>query len=486
MSGPRSGKSPEPASGQFLTEKDLQNYRQLHVDLWKRHRSYVGLIGAGATRDLNYPVWSSLLDELHDTARRSAARKNTQPLPEGVAELKDLPVRAAIYRKVIADDRAFSRLLQKKFGPRPLNPDCLAAAIVKLPLGVFLTTNYDPSLEGCHEAFCSKPGARESEAPRFARDWRVCNWNDEKRVENLLEMLKSGDDVTDRTRLFIHLHGIHSDPDSIVLTERDYVARYIRSQISARRLTAMLSFSRPLLCLGFSLDDIDLMEVFRQLHGLGGDVAIHYAIIPEPDPAEPVALIEAKRQLLQVKYGINAIFYQRASRANPHANLKRVVAHLAQTPAIDHEPVEAAHRTRLPRKKAAPRSTPPSIAQIEQRLRRRSSEPDPCKGVFGGKSRNAGYEITSKVYRSSDPYWYQIFLHVRSTRRSSPLRGTLRMYLHPTFPEPVLKLKATGRAVSRKLWAWGAFTVGVYLEEQKVTLELDLAETDAPAAFRSR
>lgn len=472
----------EPAIDLFLAEKDLQNYRQLHADLWKRYRSYVGLIGAGATRDLKYPIWSKLLDELHETARASALRKGSQPLPEGIADLKDLPVRAAIYRKVIANDATLAKLLKRTFGPRKLSPHCLAAAIVRLPLSIFLTTNYDPSLERAHGAYCQgdkDPGKYKS---MFARKSEVFNWNDENRVESLLGILKSGEDVAAAMRLFIHLHGVHSDPDSIVLTERDYVARYIRSQISARRLTAMLSFDRPLLCLGFSLDDIDLMEVFRQLHGLGGDVAIHYAIIPEPE--EKPALVEAKRQLLQVKYGINAIFYRRRKSARSHGNLKRIVEHLSQEPAGSQGDSPRVSRTR---RLATPvRHTVLSITQIESRLRGRSKDPDPCKGVFGGKARRNGFEVTSTVYRSSDPYWYQVFLRVRSTGRNASPLGKVRLYLHPTFPEPVLKLKPTGKTLSRKLWAWGAFTTGVYLESHKVALELDLAETDAPATFRAR
>jgi len=62
-----------------------------------------------------------------------------------------------------------------------------------------------------------------------------------------------------------------------------------------------------------------------------------------------------------------------------------------------------------------------------------------------------------------------------------------RLYLHPTFPEPIIRTIGfdSGGFAEVKMSAVGAFTVGVQLMSSGDLLELDLSDLrNAPAAFR--
>jgi hypothetical protein len=491
--GARTSALPALTVKQFLTAKDFSNYQQLTRNLHAAPKgAFVGLIGAGAKRDLNYPTWKALMEQLHLQADLASRRRGFAPVPASVRDLSDLPVRASIYRDAINDPKVYGKVIRSTFGERTLTKDAIAASIVRLPLRVILTTNYDTSLENAYRQFggCSTDGDAHKDRKRV----EVCDWTDERRVERLLKRLKAEPEWLEQARVFVHLHGVFDQPKSIVLTEQDYVMRYIKSQLSAKRLTAMLSFSRRLLCLGFSLDDIDLMEVFRQLHGLGGEVAMHTAILPSPEKRSEREAIEARRQHLQVKFGINAIFYKRIAGANPHANLRVLIGHLAEpevaaaaTEELAKQAAQVTNNLKARGNAGSTRRRRVNITELERDLKRAKDLEDPCKGRFGGLPIRDGFELTSRIYRSSDPYWFNIYLTVRSRDpRANPLRGHVRIYLHPSFPQPIQRSPVVSNRVTKKMWAWGAFTVGAFLEDHNVLLELDLANTDAPAAFRAR
>ncbi len=69
-----------------------------------------------------------------------------------------------------------------------------------------------------------------------------------------------------------------------------------------------------------------------------------------------------------------------------------------------------------------------------------------------------------------------------------PLRDGAEVvfHLHPSFPQPVVRVTAAAGAASIDRLGWGAFTIGV--EVEGVRLELDLATEipSAPPLFRSR
>jgi NAD-dependent SIR2 family protein deacetylase len=452
----------------FLTDRDEAHFHRCRLELSSKPHNFVALAGAGASRDVGYPDWGELLDHMHDMANRKG-----RDLPDALRVMADGPVRASIYKKIIDSDHEYHELIRTCFRARPVPKNSLVRDILDLPLKYFLTTNYDPSLQKAEQQRAWKSHGQKGRKPAC----RVYDWTHEPDVERLLAALKTESSHDMEARRFVHLHGTTRRPDSIVLTERDYLDRYVKSQQLAKRLTALMSYSKRMICIGFSLNDLDVMEVFRQLHSLGGEVATHYALLAAPRKLQEA---DARRQLLQEKYGIIAIFYRLRRKPGRHANLNRLVRHLG-VPTTEHE--SAKRQARAP---SRIQKKPPTQKEISQRLQARTGSDDPCKGVFGGLAAVGGYELKATVRPSSDPYWYQIFLSIITVDKRKPLKGSVKLYLHPSFPKPVMTAVARNGRATLRVWAWGAFTVGAYLERERVTLELDLATIDAPADFRSR
>ncbi len=116
---------------------------------------------------------------------------------------------------------------------------------------------------------------------------------------------------------------------------------------------------------------------------------------------------------------------------------------------------------------------------------------DPWKGRFGGKSSDNRAQIAASVRElSGRPGLFLVGIAISG--RDDAVRQALagssaRLYLHPTFPNPVIRpvtFDANGE-VALTLVAVGAFTLGVQFLPGGELLELDLATLrDAPTAFR--
>lgn len=115
---------------------------------------------------------------------------------------------------------------------------------------------------------------------------------------------------------------------------------------------------------------------------------------------------------------------------------------------------------------------------------------DPWKGVFGGKSidKEKGRLLSAQVEElKSSPGWYSVTLSVTSLPKHPPLEGSVRFFIHDTFPNNRPTVYVAGGVAVLRLKAWGAFTVGVLADDGKTKLELDLANLEsAPDEFRSR
>lgn len=110
---------------------------------------------------------------------------------------------------------------------------------------------------------------------------------------------------------------------------------------------------------------------------------------------------------------------------------------------------------------------------------------DPQKGAWGGQSEAYGRKLTAAAREVAEG-WFEVTLQVQ--RLSGPeLTGEVEFHLHPTFPEPVLKVAADGGVAAVVLYAWGAFTVGAVADRGSTKLELDLSEdASLPEPFRLR
>lgn len=130
--------------------------------------------------------------------------------------------------------------------------------IAKLPSPVFITTNYDDFLYRSLQAVGKKPKRV------------ICAWNTliEKETEYLLEEDFS---PSEETPIVFHLHGINEVPESIVLTEDDYVDflinlgryKYQKNIIPHQIQKAITSSS--LLFMGYGMRDWSFRVIFRGL-----------------------------------------------------------------------------------------------------------------------------------------------------------------------------------------------------------------------------
>jgi hypothetical protein len=143
------------------------------------------------------------------------------------------------------------------------NDDEPLNVLAKLPLPVYITTNYDDLL--C--AAIEHHGQASNRKPAI----ELCKWNKSPALQPLLFKRGSRFKASAETPVVYHLHGHRSVVDSIVLTEDDYLdflvnmSKDIDSFLPPRIQEAITASS--LLFVGYSLANIDFRVLFRGLRG---------------------------------------------------------------------------------------------------------------------------------------------------------------------------------------------------------------------------
>ena len=263
---------------------------------------------------LNEDDWDTLLQRIDDNECTpfigAGACAGTVPLASELAErwaraykfpLKDstnlgqVAQFLAIKRDPMFPKRLLRRLLRETNSPdfsEPCEPHCVLADL-KLP--IYLTTNYDGFM------------FRALQSRELNPSWKVCGWNELIR-EHDRAIVDAEPNPADP--LVYHLHGHYEIPQSMVLTDDDYLEFLVRlskdADEPAQRLlppvirTALAENS--LLFVGYSLSDWDFRVLFRGLIGsLGatlGSMSIAVQLDPlTPDP--PEQWLDAAQQYLQ-------------------------------------------------------------------------------------------------------------------------------------------------------------------------------------------
>lgn len=110
---------------------------------------------------------------------------------------------------------------------------------------------------------------------------------------------------------------------------------------------------------------------------------------------------------------------------------------------------------------------------------------DPNKGQFGGKAVAGGWRLSADVKRfPGSERLFMIHAVVAGSDALKPLvEGTeVVFYLHPTFSPRLARRAVKGGVAVMDCVAWGAFTLGVVVEE--IRLELDLGSVaGVPTGF---
>jgi hypothetical protein len=155
--------------------------------------------------------------------------------------------------------------------------------LAELPLPIYITTNYDD--------FMTRALRSRHRNPRR----ELCRWN--SLVQDWPSVFDpgSGAEVSVANPVVFHLHGHDEVPESLVLTEDDYLDFLVNvskdPQIIPRRIEKALA-STALLFIGYRLADSDFRVLFRGLIGSLerslGRIRVAVQLAPEPPPIEGI------------------------------------------------------------------------------------------------------------------------------------------------------------------------------------------------------
>jgi len=265
----------------------------------------IAFVGAGVSARAQYPSWNDLLEKL-----AFQAKKTTTDQLQLVKD--DALWRAEEIRRLFPKDDDYLRALSRIFTSRGRVVDECIRQLVQLPFRHFMTTNYDDLLERAHrEVFKEDP-----------------QWIEWQQADALREFITSVarrprrkiDDIA-RERRYLHIHGHRDQRRSIILSDRDYTARYLASDEAQRKLFAIFA-TQTVVFFGFSLSDPDFMEILRVIrHALGGESGRHYAVLPIRHRAEEKSM---RRRLAQ-KFDIHAVFYD---ETKDHRGMEDIIREL--------------------------------------------------------------------------------------------------------------------------------------------------------------
>ncbi|MFM2045586.1 MAG: hypothetical protein RLY86_4162 [Pseudomonadota bacterium] len=423
----------------------------------------LALIGAGASIPSGYPSWTQMLEELNSRLlerRNAPGSKNRQvsaapPKLMAMAETDTL-WQAEILEKALGDD--FYSYVEQRFGPKMTvrEPFHLLA---RLPFAHYLTTNYDP---------CIDRALREAR-----RTHEILNWAELGDRNRFIREFAGRRDHT----FVVHLHGRHDTPRAVIMTESSYVRRYVEEEDTRLKLLTVF-MTHPVVFIGFSLADPDLAQLMREVTfrlRAPDDLqaARHFAVMGARTDDEEAVI----RSRMMGKYGILPVFYRVTSRSNgkeDHSGLRTLLhglrSRLEPTSPVTDTPTQDDRDSLVL-----------DSHQVD------GPDADPNKGRFGGKSVVDGWSLALAHHREDERNgWIELTLTVTAPDGRSATVPRVRMHLHPTFPEKVISVPLVRGQGEVSLVCFGAFTVGVDIDDGWVRLELDLAEEKRlPEWFRA-
>ena len=194
---------------------------------------------------------------------RALAQKWAQTYGYPLDDSSDL-IRVSQYIAVTQDPmwpreeivREFAQVGEPDFA-NPLEPHGLLA---DLPLPIYMTTNYDD--------FMMRALRHRQRAPVQA----LCRWNDFLRANTKSPFEDRTFEPSATNPVVFHLHGHNGVPESLVLTEDDYLdflvelTRNTDHQMLPPRIEQALS-GTSLMFLGYAVSDSDFRVLFRRLVG---------------------------------------------------------------------------------------------------------------------------------------------------------------------------------------------------------------------------
>ncbi len=419
-------------------------FRRLH-EVLKKPLKPIAFVGAGISVDAGYPDWKILLDQLHRCAFPDRGNGSDRA---DIARSKDGLWRAEVYRQTLGKKyhRALANIIKVRNLQRKSHG--LAQHVSALGWAHYLTTNYETVLSDAVNKTCNgqKPG--------------------EVDAQDIGDMRRFLAEINRADTHVIYLHGRMTEPESIILTEADYLRRYRGTQRAERELFAVLA-TREVVFIGFSLSDPDLAEILRVMRGEESGEPRHFALLPLENADDEAV----QREYYRRKFGVDTIFYLKTDNHRQLVELLKLLK--AGSVSDDQIPSIGAAVTRVSGPTARTKPTDPD---------------DPQKGMWGGKSARNGRKVTATVeLAEGEKEWFKIDIKVEATDFRS-ITGPVYVHVHDTFAKPYyiadfVNIKRL--CAELVLHAYGAFTIGVVCDDGETTLELDLAKLkDAPKTFK--
>jgi hypothetical protein len=129
-----------------------------------------------------------------------------------------------------------------------------------------------------------------------------------------------------------------------------------------------------------------------------------------------------------------------------------------------------------------------SLSRMPSLARPPGPADDPNKGRFGGEESRGGFRLMASFEPTASRDRAIVVLNVEAESSAKVGLGDFAWFvLHPTFSPPVLKVAFRGNRARLRIWAWGGFTVGVWVPKADVELECDLSRLEgAPKIIRAR
>jgi hypothetical protein len=248
-------------------------------------KSLVLVLGAGVSKNAvngagdTPPTWLTLLDQLTDVfatqGHKTYARKLVKQgkLLEAAELLRGLAIEQG------KEQDFLEQIIRSVDGPiaDPFQPATIHNAILDLNPFTIVTTNYDRVLERAAGTGYSYLSAKSDEIGRSVRVGRP---------------------------IVIQMHGVVTEPPSIVLGRSDYTTLR-RSGAHAFEVVEALFMTRTALFIGYSLSDPDIQLLLENVLGGREGPGSHYILTPRLRPHEA--------QLLGYCYGLAPIQYQDTS-----------------------------------------------------------------------------------------------------------------------------------------------------------------------------
>jgi hypothetical protein len=186
--------------------------------------------------------------------------------------------------------------------------------------------------------------------------------------------------------------------------------------------------------------------------------------------------------LLRVKWGsVEAEFTDLMSTVQNNTELssKDLIAKLEELRVLVSQVTTAGSGPALVEKRIIPPPDPPGLKRSQR------YGDDPWKGRFGGKASNGEYTLSASFKEKASGF-VGVVLTVATSNGDKPDR-TVEYFLHPTLSHERTKVRMIEGKARLSLIVWGGFTVGVWIPDDQVELELDLAELPhAPPAIREK